>query len=156
MVLKMLHLFFFTSFQALSFISTILIGIFTYLIQKHNEFHFLMVIPIHLSSFSLIYTGILLFIKLIKISKKFIQIIPNEYLFYDIPIHKNNSVLKIAFLISYFLSTLVIIFLIQNYFLSTLKNNGVNTELLELNFKHYSDIFVLSFVPILYSYLKNK
>ena len=147
---------FLSSFYSISGLSIISIGIFVFIIDKYSEFHFLMAIPLHLFSFELIYMLTLSFLKLIQALKKHIKIIPNEYLFYDIPLHKNNSVLKLAFLISYFLSTLVFIFIIQNYFLSSLGKTGLDTTLLQLNFKHYSDIFVLSFVPILYSYLKNK
>ena len=125
-------------------------------IDKYNNFIFIYSILLHLLAFMIIYSVILLIIQLIQLIESKIKIFPNNHIIYTIKFKKNTKILKSAFVISYFLSTLVFIFVIRNFMLTVLVNNGVDISLIKDEFKAYYELFILSFVPILHSYLKNQ
>lgn len=68
---------------------------------------------------------------------------------------KNKKFLKIIIVISYFISTILILFPVPCRVLSIIQGNASLTKFISTEIKTYQQLFVFSTIPVLFSILKN-
>ncbi|WP_283718352.1 hypothetical protein [Clostridium perfringens] len=133
------------------------------LYEKFSNIHSILFLSFHIALFFVTYLYTVLTIVALKwisigIKKvKFIKVdlFPLEYPFLYHKLYKNTKLLKKILIFSYLISILIFAFFVKDYLLNLATDTTINIDVFKDNLKDYTQVFLISLIPIIYASLKK-